>query len=114
MYGEKTRKALVFGKQMPGCGCITRKGSSHTTTRSFRELSFVSSHLDSTRRFVMKERALKVCALLLFAAACVLLAHTPRVGASNIDQDLDQRLEATLSSHGFTGRIESTLELRLG
>src|SRR6185503_18055360 len=32
----------------------------------------------------------------------------------SLSQTLDQRLEATLAEHGFTGRIESTLERRLG
>ena len=62
----------------------------------------------------MKVRALKVCALLLFAAACALITQTARVGANNVVQGLDQQLEAVLISQGFTGRIESTLEQRLG
>jgi len=60
----------------------------------------------------MKVRVLKLSSILLFIICCGLVAVTPRSAAK--PADLDQLLEATLSQHGFTGRIEYTLEQRLG
>ena len=60
----------------------------------------------------MKQQGLKVLALLLFVASCGLVTFTPHVAATN--NDLDLLLERTLLNHGFTGKIESTLEQRLG
>ena len=54
---------------------------------------------------------LTVVSLLLFGVAAVLLTGAPRTAA---DQSLDVELTAVLNQHGFTGRINSTLEQRLG
>lgn len=54
---------------------------------------------------------LTVVSLLLFGVAAVLLTGPPRTAA---DQSLDVELTAVLNQHGFTGRINSTLEQRLG
>lgn len=50
--------------------------------------------------------------LLLFVGACLWLSVTPR-NAHSAD-NADQELRAALASVGFTGRIESTVEARLG
>ena len=61
----------------------------------------------------MKMRAIKLSALFLVTSACVLLMHNPRsVADSRVS--LDQQLETVLAHLGFTGRIESTLEQRIG
>jgi len=52
-------------------------------------------------------------ALLMVAIGCVLLTSTPRTSADN-GASLNQQLAITLAQHGFTGRIQSTLEQRLG
>ena len=61
-------------------------------------------------------RSLKVqirfCTLLIFGCACLWVSLAPR-GARG-DVALDQELRAVLASHGFTGRIESTVQARLG
>jgi cytochrome c peroxidase len=54
---------------------------------------------------------IRLCALLVFAGACL---WTSRPGAVSGDDSLDQQLRAVLAAHGFTGRIESTVEARLG
>ena len=48
--------------------------------------------------------------LLLTCGACILSTLTSQTSAN----ELDQQLAAVLAQHGFTGRIESTLEQRLG
>src|ERR1051325_1160742 len=48
--------------------------------------------------------------LIVSCAAAALAAAIPATGG----RDLDQRLRAALRRSGFTGRIESTLEARLG
>jgi len=47
----------------------------------------------------------------LFAGAAIFL--TPRISAAG-GSVLDEQLNAVLSQHGFTGRVGSTLEQRLG
>ena len=61
----------------------------------------------------MKMRAIKLSALFLVTSGCVLLMYNPRsVADSRVS--LDQQLETVLAQLGFTGRIESTLEQRIG
>jgi cytochrome c peroxidase len=55
---------------------------------------------------------LKVGTLLIFGCACLWASLAPR-GARG-DVALDQELRSALASYGFTGRIESTVEARLG
>ncbi|HEV8368989.1 MAG TPA: cytochrome c peroxidase [Pyrinomonadaceae bacterium] len=50
---------------------------------------------------------------LLGVLGCILSTVTPQTSAGN-SNTLDQQLVAVLDQHGFTGRIESTLEQRLG
>src|SRR5215831_15453797 len=50
--------------------------------------------------------------LALMSVGVVIL--TPRTSASSGDSALNDQLSAVLSQHGFTGRIGSTLEQRLG
>jgi cytochrome c peroxidase len=61
----------------------------------------------------MKMRTIKLSVLLIIAAGCALFALAPQSSADN-SATLDQQLEAALAEHGFTGRIESTLEQRIG
>ncbi len=61
----------------------------------------------------MKIEAKKASALLFVAMACALSPPTPPSTAAN-NSTLDQQLAVTLARHGFTGRIASTLEQRLG
>ena len=51
--------------------------------------------------------------LLLGSLACILSTLVPHTSASPNDA-LDQQLTAVLAENGFTGRIESTLEQRIG
>ncbi len=60
----------------------------------------------------MKQQTLTVCALVLFVTAFGLITFTAPVSANN--HNLDSELDTSLASHGFTGRIASTLEQRLG
>src|SRR5262245_30537049 len=60
----------------------------------------------------MKLRALVLAIILLCVTATALVAFTPH--AEGKKPDVDQLLESTLRSHGFTGRISATLEQRLG
>ena len=66
----------------------------------------------------MKVRTAKVSIALIFAAMCgtfyALAPHVPHASADGGDHHLDQQLSALLDEHGFTGRIGSTLEDRLG
>ena len=55
---------------------------------------------------------MKVCTLLIFGCACLWVSLAPR-GARG-DVALDQELRSVLANHGFTGRIESTVQARLG
>jgi len=61
----------------------------------------------------MNMRTAKLSALLVGAIGCALLTLIPRSLADN-SATLDQQLAATLVQHGFTGRVQSTLEQRLG
>jgi cytochrome c peroxidase len=61
----------------------------------------------------MNLRTTKISALLLGAVGCALLILVPQSSADN-NTTLDQQLEAVLAQHGFTGRIASTLEQRIG
>ena len=56
-------------------------------------------------------RAVILASLSICALACVLLMKPPRTSADN---SLDAELAMVLQSHGFTGRVSSTLERRLG
>lgn len=56
-------------------------------------------------------RGLTLVSIALFAIAAVLLIGPPQTFA---DRSLDAQLTAVLNQHGFTGRINSTLEQRLG
>ena len=62
----------------------------------------------------MNVQRLKVVVLLVTLAAGVLLLATPKSSAGGDDPSLDLRLASALARLGFTGRIESTLERRLG
>src|SRR6478672_3431184 len=61
----------------------------------------------------MNIRTIMLSALLMVVIGCVLLTSTPRTSADN-GASLNQQLAITLAQHGFTGRIQSTLEQRLG
>jgi cytochrome c peroxidase len=61
----------------------------------------------------MTTRTTKLWALFLGLAGCALLMLMPQ-GVAGRDVSLDQQLEAVLGGHGFTGRIASTLEQRIG
>lgn len=66
----------------------------------------------------MKNRTAKLSTILIFALMCGLFyaaaPQTPRASADGGDHQLDQQLSALLGQQGFTGRVESTLEDRLG
>jgi cytochrome c peroxidase len=55
---------------------------------------------------------LKVCTLLIFACACFWASLA--TSSARGDDSLDQELRSALAQYGFTGRIESTVEARLG
>ena len=55
---------------------------------------------------------LKVGALLTFGIACLWMTVAPR--NAHGDNSLDKELSAVLAAQGFTGRIESTVQARLG
>ena len=59
------------------------------------------------------ERCKMLIVLTLFVIAAV-ICLTSKSAARNDDDDLDRRLSRVLHAQGFTGRIESTLEQRLG
>jgi cytochrome c peroxidase len=61
----------------------------------------------------MRIRTVILTFLLLGVLGCILSTVTPQTSAGN-SNTLDQQLVAVLDQHGFTGRIESTLEQRLG
>lgn len=57
----------------------------------------------------------KIIVLLLAIIACGLVLMTPKISADGGGNNvLDNQLEAVLNQHGFTGRIGSMLEQRLG
>jgi cytochrome c peroxidase len=58
-------------------------------------------------------RITKLSALFVMAVGCGLFMLTPK-SAADSRVTLDQRLEAALARQGFTGRIASTLEPRIG
>src|SRR2546423_10350157 len=61
----------------------------------------------------MRVQRIRVLAILLLAATCVLMIISQP--SANAGHDLlDQELTARLQQLGFTGKIESTLEQRLG
>ena len=55
---------------------------------------------------------IRICILVVFVCAVLSLTLSP-CGARG-DSGLDQELWSVLQTQGFTGRIESTLEARLG
>ncbi len=61
----------------------------------------------------MRMRTTKLSALFIMAVGCGLFMLTPKSAADG-RVTLDQRLEAALARQGFTGRIASTLEQRIG
>src|SRR5262249_7548762 len=61
----------------------------------------------------MKLRTTKLLALFLVMGGCALLTLIPQSSADS-RVSLDQQLETVLAQHGFTGRMEFTLEERLG
>src|SRR5256885_12909650 len=62
----------------------------------------------------MTVQRLKVMVLLVTLVAGSLLLATPKSSAGSDDRSLDLQLAAVLKQLGFTGRIEPTLEQRLG
>src|SRR5262245_26200139 len=62
----------------------------------------------------MKMRAIKVSILFLVTSAWALLMLNPKSAADSGVGPSDQQLETVLAQLGFTGRIESTLEQRIG
>src|SRR5215470_5954947 len=61
----------------------------------------------------MRMRMTKLSAFLIVVAGCALFTLVSK-SAADSRITLDQRLEAVLAQQGFTGRIESTLEQRIG
>src|SRR5262247_3371906 len=61
----------------------------------------------------MKIRTTKLSILFIMAVGCALLVFIPKSEA-DCRIPLDQQLENALAQHGFTGRIQSTLEQRIG
>lgn len=61
----------------------------------------------------MTRRTIKVLILLVSISGCALLSVTERASAVS-SPDLDAQLADVLAQNGFTGRIESTIEQRLG
>src|SRR5690242_19545128 len=62
---------------------------------------------------IMKTRRLILLFLIVVSLVCIFSTIIPNTSAGNSDS-LDQRLSSALTDHGFTGRVESTLEQRLG
>jgi cytochrome c peroxidase len=69
-------------------------------------------------RFARHRRVLVLSAAALALAACSdagpTIATGPNASASSSRSPLDAQLQSQLAAHGFTGRIASTLESRLG
>lgn len=61
----------------------------------------------------MVTRTIRLSILLAGISVFTLLEVTPKSAAIN-SATLDQQLAAVLAQHGFTGRVESTLEQRIG
>src|SRR5215470_4479430 len=61
----------------------------------------------------MRMRMTKLSAFLIVVAGCALFTLVSK-SAADSRITLDQQLEAVLAQQGFTGRIESTLEQRIG
>lgn len=62
-----------------------------------------------------RKRLIVLCAVTIcLALAGVVFAETEGGTSRRSDRQLDAELAALLAQHGFTGRIESTLETRLG
>ncbi|MEK6283198.1 MAG: cytochrome c peroxidase [Acidobacteriota bacterium] len=62
----------------------------------------------------MKIRFLRLLTLALFAYAATVFVLAPSSSAHGQDDPLDQELADALAAHGFTGRVEQTLERKLG
>ena len=62
----------------------------------------------------MKMKAIKFSILFLTTSGCAMLIFNPGIAADSGVGPVDQQLETVLAQHGFTGRIESTLEQRVG
>ena len=62
----------------------------------------------------MSIRQCKVTVALLALIAVGVVVLTPGAFASSGDDSLDEQLSAVLSQHGFTGRVGSSLERKLG
>src|SRR5215475_3343327 len=61
----------------------------------------------------MKIRTTKLSVLFIMAVGCALLIFSP-ISKADCRIPLDQQLETALARQGFTGRIASTLEQRIG
>src|SRR5262249_51922846 len=61
----------------------------------------------------MKIRTIKLAALFILTVGGALLTLIPKTSADT-NRSLDQQLQEVLADHAFTGRIEFTLEQRLG
>jgi len=61
----------------------------------------------------MNIRTTKLLSLFISVIGCALLTLIPQSSADN-SGTLDQQLAAVLAQQGFTGRIDSTVELRIG
>jgi cytochrome c peroxidase len=69
--------------------------------------------LFSAGGIAMRMRITKLSALFIMALGSALFMGAPK-SAADCRVNLDQRLEAALARQGFTGRIASTLEQRIG
>jgi cytochrome c peroxidase len=65
------------------------------------------------KRIAMNAHPIKSWLLLFSAVAYALVMHVSQSAAENSDM-LDQQLTSRLAEHGFTGRIQNTLEQRIG
>src|SRR5687767_3255303 len=63
---------------------------------------------------VMSIQQCKLTIVLLALMAVGVVVLTPVTSANNGDSTLNDQLSAVLNQHGFTGRIGSSLEQRLG
>lgn len=62
----------------------------------------------------MTVQSCKLIALLVALVAGAALFAAPRISAAGGNSALDDQLSAALGQHGFTGRVGSSLEQRLG
>src|SRR5437588_5721035 len=63
---------------------------------------------------VMKSKRCRILGVLTLFLIAAVVCLTSKRAARNDDKDLDRQLSRVLRVQGFTGRIESTLEQRLG